>query len=77
MDKDTYSVIARERWNRWMRHYGIEIFAVRPDPVEFVEHGKAEAAIFLDPKRANHIKPKGRRRHTATLRLFENRHRRI
>lgn len=59
MNVDEYSEIAREKWNQWINEKGIYMFAVRSDIDEFIQHGKEEAEIFLEPEKAKTVKPKG------------------
>ena len=59
MDTLDYYNNAKAFWNAEIEEKGIQPFAVRPDVGEFIQHGKDEAAIFLEPYKARTIKPRG------------------
>jgi SAM-dependent methyltransferase len=57
MNTQEYSKLANEKWNGWIKERGIQIFAIEDDLNKFLDLGKKEVELFLEPYRSQIIKP--------------------
>lgn len=53
MNIKDYSELANVKWDNWVKERGIQLFALEPDLDKFIELGRKEVELFLDPSKSN------------------------